>query len=105
MQLNSDNLKKEEKKLKRYQSEQKQLKKIIKHIKMCNNYKELETNPFSKVYGFERLKYKLNEYYSFRLEKSGVIRLIVKINEDENLVKIEFISMEHYDDYKRKLEK
>ena len=103
MQLESSCLKKEEKKLKRYQNEQKMLDKVIKHIKMCNNYIDLKFNPVSQTYGFERLKYEINEYYSFRLEKSGVIRLIVSIDKYHNLVKIEFISMEHYEDFKRKL--
>ena len=42
MQLNSSDLKKEEKKLKRYQKEQKTLELIIKHIKMCNSYKDFK---------------------------------------------------------------
>ena len=103
MQLDSSCLEKELKKLMRYQNAIEMLKKIIKHIKMCNNFKELKCNPISRIYGFERLKYSLNEYHSFRLGESGVIRLIVKINEDENLIKVEFISMNHYDDFKRKL--
>ena len=105
MQLNSSDLKKEEKKLKRYQKEQKTLELIIKHIKMCNSYKDLKSNPMSRVYEFEELKHELNGYCSFRLEKSGTIRLIVKIEEEENIVKIEFISMDHYKDFKRMLKK
>ena len=101
MQLDSSNLKREEKKLKRYQNEQKMLEKIIKYIKMCNNYNDLRNNPLSRIYGFEELKYNLNSYCSFRLEKGGVIRLIIRIDEDENIVKIEFISMNHYEDFKR----
>ena len=105
MQLDSLGLKKEEKKLKRYQNEQKVLERIIKHIKMCNNYKDLKNNPMSLVYGFEELKYELSGYCSFRLEKSGTIRLIVTIDEANNKVKIEYISMDHYDDFKRMLKK
>ena len=103
MQLDSSNLKKEEKKLKRYQKEQKVLKMIIKYIKLCNNYTDLKSNPLSKIYDFEELKHELNGYCSFRLEKNGVIRLIVKINEKENIIKVVFISMDHYEDFKRKL--
>ena len=103
MQLDSSNLNKEEKKLKRYPKEKNVLEKIIKHIKFCSNYIDLKSNPLSKIYGFEELKYGLNEYCSFRLEKNGVIRLIVKLKDDENLIKIEFISMNHYEDFKRKL--
>lgn len=105
MQLDSSNLKNEEKKLKRYQEEQKELKKIIKHIKFCNNYTDLRLNPLSKIYGFEELKHELNGYNSFRLGKSGVIRLIVTVDEKENIIKIVFISMNHYEDFKRKLRK
>ncbi len=103
MQLDSSYLKKEEKKLKRYPNEQKMLEKIIKHIKMSNNYRELKLNPVSRIYGFEELKHELSGFCSFRLEKSGVIRLIVTIDEDENIVKIEYISMDHYNDFKRRL--
>lgn len=103
MQLESSNLKKEEKKLKKYQNEKRTLEKIIKHIKICNNYNELKNNQMSVIYGFEELKYELSGYCSFRLEKSGVIRLIIKVEADNNIVNIEFISMEHYNDFKRKL--
>jgi len=103
MQLDSDNLKSESKKLKRYNNEQKMLDKIIIHLKMCKNFKELESNPISKMYGFERLKYSLSDYYSFRLEKGGVIRLIISVDEENNIIKIEFISMDHYNDFKRKI--
>lgn len=105
MQLNSIDLKKEEKKLKRYQNEQKMLEVVIKHIKMCNNYRDLKNNPMSRVYEFEELKHELNGYFSFRLGKSGTIRLIVTIDEERNIVKIEFISMDHYKDFKRLLKK
>lgn len=103
MLLESSSLKKEEKKIGRYQNSQKELEKIIKHIKMCNNYKELKLNPLSRIYGFEELKHELSGYCSFRLEKSGVIRLIVTVDEEENMVKIEYISMDHYNDFKRNL--
>ena len=105
MLLESSSLKKEEKKLGRYQNAQKELEKIIKHIKMCNNYRELKLNPFSKIYGFEELKHELSGYCSFRLEKSGVIRLIISADEEENVIKIEFISTDHYKDFKRILGK
>jgi Txe/YoeB family toxin of Txe-Axe toxin-antitoxin module len=105
MQLESSNLKSELKKLKRYPMEQKVLDRVLKHIKICENFKALDTNPISRMYSFERLKYGLSQYYSFRLEKSGVIRLIVSIDEENNIVSIEYISVDHYDDFKRKIKK
>ena len=101
MQLDSSDLNREKKKLKRYLDEQKKLEEIIVHIKMCNNYKELKYNPISTIFGFEELKHELNGYCGFKLGK--VIRLIISVNETENKVKIEFISINHYDDFKRKL--
>ena len=78
---------------------------IIKHIKICGSCNELKNNPMSRIYDFEELKHELNGYCSFRLEKNGTIRLIVKIFEEENCVKIEYISMDHYSDFKRMLKK
>ena len=103
MYIDSTNLNKEKKKLKRYLKEQEDLEKIIKHIKFCNNYEDLKNNVFSKIYGFEELKYELSGYCSFRLGKSGVIRLIVKIIQIENKVIVKFISIDHYEDFKRNL--
>ena len=55
------------------------------------------------MYGFERLKYFKDEYYSFNLGKNkGVIRLIFKIDREYNAVILKFISMDHYNDFKRK---
>ncbi len=105
MHLDSYNLKKEIKKLKRYREENQMLEKIIKHIKICGSCNELKNNPMSRIYDFEELKHELNGYCSFRLEKNGTIRLIVKIFEEENCVKIEYISMDHYSDFKRMLKK
>ena len=105
MHLDSSALNKEKKKLKNYNEEKLTLEKIVKYIKFCNDYKELKSNPFSKVYGFEELKYELSGYSSFRISKSGVIRLITKVDEDNNKVIIKFISMEHYEDFKRKLKR
>lgn len=103
MQLDSFNLKKEEKKLKRYPNEQEELRKILVYIKLCNNYLDLKNNPMSKIYEFEELKYELSGYSSFRLGNNKLIRLIVKIDKETNLVKVEYISIDHYEDFKRKL--
>lgn len=53
------------------------------------------------MYRFERLKYEYNDYYSFNLSKTGgLIRLIIKLNEDKNAVELSYISYNHYEDFK-----
>lgn len=104
MQLCRDNFKNEEKKLKRYAKEKEVYNNVINHIKLCRNFDELQYSPISLMYGFEQLKYQCNEYYSFNLNKNkGVIRLIISKNEDVNVINLEFISMDHYNDFKRRL--
>ena len=93
-----------EKNIKKHYNELNMLEKIKTHIKQCNNYIELKNNPISKMYGFEQLKYELNNYYSFNLCKNGgKIRLIISINELEQEVILEYISVDHYLDFKNKL--
>ena len=47
--------------------------------------------------------YELNGYYSFNLNKnSGVVRLIVSTDNNE-ILRLEFVSVNHYDDFKNKL--
>lgn len=103
MKIVREDFKNEEKKLKKYFNEKNNYEKIIMHIRTVNTYKELYNHPFSIMYGFERLKYFEDEYYSFNLGKNGgVIRLIFKIDKVNNAVILKFISMHHYDDFKRK---
>ena len=93
-----------EKKIKRQYNEICILDKIKTHIKQCNNYIELKDHPISKIYGYEPLKYELNGYYSFNLCKNGgKIRLIFSIDENNNIVVLEYISNNHYTDFKNKL--
>ena len=76
---------------------------IINHIKLCKDFQCLNTHPVSLMYGFEPLKYELNGYYSFNLNKnSGVVRLIVSTDSNE-IFRLEFVSVNHYDDFKNKL--
>lgn len=104
MKLERTNFKKEEKKLKKYSKEKDNYEKILKHIKNCNSYEEFCNHPFSFMYGLEKLKYFKDEYYSFNLSKNkGVIRLIFKIDQENNMIILEFISMEHYEDFKRRI--
>lgn len=103
IQINSDKLKTEQKKLKRHYFEQEKLEKVLNHIKLCESIQELKHSEISKMYHFEELKYEMTGYCSFNLCKSnnGVIRLIFTIDEENSCVKIEFISIEHYEDFKR----
>ncbi len=93
--------KKELKKLRKYPESQIILAKIINHIEIVDSYKELINNPITYSYGFENLKYTLNKFYSFRLEKSGIKRLILTIDKEKNIVKLVYISLKHYIDFKK----
>ena len=54
------------------------------------------------MYNLERLKYDLNEFYSFRLSRSGgFIRLIIYYNDQENAIYLVFISYNHYNDFNK----
>ena len=89
------------KKLKKYNNEYQNLEKIIKIVRNTPNFNELLKLPSAMMYRFERLKYNLNNFYSFNLSKTGgTIRLIVKPKAD-NLIELYliFISFDHYDDF------
>ena len=44
----------------------------------------------------------MSGYYSFNLCKNGcMIRLICRIEKEKNLVILEYITMNHYEDFKR----
>ena len=104
MIINRDNFKNEEKKLKRFNEEQKRLEKIINYLKLCNSFEELEHDPVAATYDFERLKYELNAYHSFNLcKKGGTIRLIVSKGKQYDEINLEYISMDHYKDFKNKI--
>ncbi len=76
---------------------------ILTHIKQCRDYNELKNSPVSKMFHFEELKHGMNGYCSFNLCKGrgGVIRLICVFDRSSQTIKIEFISMRHYDDFKK----
>ena len=93
---------KSEKRIKKKYENVRILDMVKTHIKQCSSFSELEANPISRVYGFEKLKYELNDYYSFNLCKNrGTIRLIVSIDDAINQVRLEYVSIDHYDDFKR----
>lgn len=95
--------KSELKKLKKYQNELNNYFKIIELMVVCSNYESFVTNPILKAYSFEKLKHQMTGYYSIRLSKrkAGVIRLLFKININQNIIDLIYISMDHYKDFSR----
>lgn len=64
---------------------------------MSQIFISLINNPLSKIYNLERLKYDLDEFYSFRLSK--VIRLIIRPKDNFVEVELVYVSMKHYTDF------
>ena len=93
------------KNIKNRHNEKRTLDMILNHMKICSDFKELSTNGISLMFGFERLKHELCNYYSFNLNKNGgKSRLIFSISNNQT-VKLEYISVEHYGDFKKKIRK
>lgn len=89
------------KKIKKHTSEAEILERIKQLIENTENFEKLVNNPLAKMYGFERLKYEFNEYYSFNLSKNGsVIRLII-FPKNEYQIYMIFISYKHYKDFNK----
>ncbi len=56
---------------------------IILLLKSIQIFDELKTNDIAALYGYEQLKYGLNEYYSCNLSKNkGIIRLLIQPKEN-----------------------
>lgn len=88
------------KKLKKYPKEMNNLDKILDIIRYSDDFNALLSNPLSKMYGMERLKYELNKFYSLNPSKrGGVIRLIIKPNDNGVEVDLVYISYDHYKDF------
>ena len=106
MKLDRSSFKNQEKKLKKHHQELNRLDKVIRIIKRSYSFQELRDNELSKLYRFKKLKEDLKDYYSFNLcGHGGKIRLIFTIDEESNIVKLIFISMNHYDDFKKYLKR
>ncbi len=88
------------KKLKKHEKEKANLEKILEIIRNCISFDELKKDPLANMYGFEQLKYRYNEFYSFNLEKNGgVFRLIVKPCLDTICLYLIYICNKHYKDF------
>lgn len=91
------------KNIKNRHKEKKTLDMIMNHIKQCTDFQDLKTNPISMMFEYEPLKYELNGYHSFNLNKNGgKIRLIFSVESNE-LLTLEYVSVEHYEDFKNKI--
>ena len=91
------------KSIKRRHKESNTLEKVLNHIRQCIDFNELIRNPISLMYEYEALKYELNGYHSFNLNRNGgKIRLIFS-TDNQQLVTLEFLSVNHYEDFKNKL--
>ena len=89
------------KKLKKHNNEYNNCCKIIEIIENTRTFDDLCNLPQVKMYGFERLKHNLNDYYSFNLcKRGGVIRLIVKPVDNCSIeLFLITISYNHYEDF------
>ena len=83
--------------LKKHQHEKDILEKVLKYIARVESFSYMICDPLAQVYHFERLKYELNEFYSFRLSK--VYRLIVRPRDNDIEVELVYISSNHYVDF------
>ena len=91
------------KKLKKYSEEKNYLDEILDIIRNSKDFDILLSNPLSKMYGMERLKYELNKYYSLNPSKhGGVIRLIIKQCDNGVEVDLVYLSYDHYKDFNEK---
>lgn len=82
------------------------LNKILTHISNVNSFEMLVNHVISKIYGFEVLKEDLTGYYRFSLDKnsnSGKYRLLFSYSESDNSITLEYISDNHYEDFKKYL--
>lgn len=87
------------KNIKKHKKELELLSEILDYIKRQPTFSKMIEDPLNRIYHFERLKYELNEFYSFRLSK--VVRLIVKPKNNDIEVNLVYISKDHYNDFNK----
>ena len=83
--------------LNKRKEEKEVLEDILSYLRNINNFNILLNDPLAKMYGFERLKYDLKDFYSFRLSRT--IRLIVKPKDNNIEIYLIYLSKNHYEDF------
>lgn len=92
------------KKIKRNSNLQQELNKILSHIESIESFEELKDSCISTLYDFEVLRGDLSGYYKFSLNGNKTkYRLLFSYSNLE--IVLEYISDEHYMDFKRYLRK
>lgn len=94
------------KKIKKNHEAMVKLKKVLNHIETVKDYNDLKNHEISSLYGFEELKDDLAGYCRFSIDKNGKtgkLRLIFSHSNDS--IKLEYISDDHYVDFKKYLRK
>ena len=97
----NDRFKNSLKKIKKKFNELDMYEKIVNHMLRCNDFNEFKKNPISRMYGFEQLKYDLNCYYSCNLNKNGGTDRLIFSTDDDKLITLEYVSIDHYEDFKK----
>ncbi|MFK5883655.1 MAG: hypothetical protein QM489_04865 [Candidatus Izemoplasma sp.] len=102
--IQTDKFKKQLRSKKLQKNHKNRIRKILNLLYLYENFEELENCSIANaIYKFERLKYSLNAYFSFRLDNKE-IRLLVRPNTIidynklalENEILIVEISFKHY---------
>ena len=83
--------------LNKRKEEKEVLEDILSYLRNINYFNILLNDPLAKMYGFERLKYDLKDFYSFRLSRT--IRLIVKPKDNNIEIYLIYLSKNHYEDF------
>lgn len=93
------------KKMKKKPEFKEELDKILSHIEAINSFDELKNHPISLLYGFEVLRSDLTGYYKFSITSNNKYRLLFSYNIEYNIIILEYISENHYEDFKKYLKK
>lgn len=93
------------KKMKKKPEFKEELDKILSHIEAINSFDELKDHPISLLYGFEVLRSDLTGYYKFSITSNNKYRLLFSYNIEYNIIILEYISENHYEDFKKYLKK
>lgn len=93
------------KKMKKKPEVKEELDIILSHMEAVNSFDELKTHPISLLYGFEVLRSDLTGYYKFSITRNNKYRLLFSYDSVKNIITLEYISENHYEDFKKYLKK